>query len=146
MSGACNTAAPAGASPSAMLRRPAPALAPSAPPRAAHVTILGELAEDAHAGIEAATQRAALSVVVAQAYGMPKVLATWWLGDGVDDILEAEYQASRLQAGDAVRIEGDSLRLRYHHGAIAVTVGTVRSITPAAEPDAAAEPQRERAA
>lgn len=146
MTAAANTAAPAALQPSAMLRPPAPSITHAAPPRAAHVTIVAELAEDAHAGIEAATQRAAVSVVLAQGYGMPKIMATWWLGDAVDDILEAEIQASLMQAGDLVRVEGDSLRMRYHHGALAIMVGTVRRITRADEPESSAQPQRERTA
>lgn len=117
--------------PSARLHRPPPTRAAAAQPRELRVCIIGELAEDAHACVEPATGRAAVSVVLAQGYGAPKVLATQWLGDGVDAICDSEYQAALMPAGTVVEVDGASLRMRYHHGALALLVGTVRSIRPA---------------
>lgn len=127
------TAAAMTAAPSERLRRPAPSITPAAGPRELGTTIVGELAEDAHASVEAVSHRAALSVVLAQGYGLPKVLGTLWLGDDVDSILDAEYLATTLPAGALVRVQGDTLRMRYHHGALAIMLGTVRSIERAEE-------------
>lgn len=115
--------------PSALLRRGAPALVPIAPPHELHVTLIGELLEHAHASTEPATGRAALSVVIGQGYGQPAVLATLWLqGDGYEAMQLASERAAKLPRGAVVAVHGDQLRMRYHHGALAVVLGTVRRI------------------
>ena len=124
MSAATTITAPA--APSALLRRPPPTLTPAAPPAPLRVVIAGQLLEHAHAGAEPATGRAAVSVTLAQGSGLPKVLATLWLaGDGRDAMQLAHERARGLLQGDVVEVHGYDLRMRYHHGALAILVGTV---------------------
>lgn len=118
------------AAPSALLRPGAPAALPLAPPHELHVTIVGELLEHAHVAVEPATGRAALSVTLGQGQGMPAVLATLWLGDGPEAMQLAHDRARTLLRGDVVTVHGDTLRMRYHHDALAISVAHVRRIEP----------------
>lgn len=110
------------ASPSALLRRPdlQPATAQARPMR---VCIVGALLEDAYAAVEPATGRAAYTVVVSGGIG-PDVVATRWIGDGPEDAIHATQIAAALRAGDVVLVEGDGLRMRQHHGVLALHVCT----------------------
>lgn len=124
-----DTAAPATA-PSARLRRPPPPapVAAAAARRDLRVTLVGELAEPAHACTEPATERAAISVTLAQGEGRPQVLATLWLGDGAEAMHYAHERAAALPRGALVIVTGDALRMRYHHGALTLIVGHVRRV------------------
>lgn len=142
MSAAALLSASAGASaPSALLRRRGAEPAALAPHNPMRVDITADLAWPAQACTEAATGRAAISVQLCQGHGQPEVLATLWLGDDYDAMQAAHERARTLQAGDAVRVRGEGLRMRYHHGALALLVCTVHSIEracPAAHQGAAA--------
>lgn len=107
--------------PSALLRRPAPATA-RAPAPPLRVRFVGQLLEDAHAVTEPATGRAAFVVVIGQGAGNPDIIATRWVGDEPDAAIYARDRAAELNAGAAVEVHGEGLRMRYHHGALALNV------------------------
>jgi hypothetical protein len=113
--------------PSALLRRPAPA-AQHAPAQPLRVRFAGQLLEDAHSATEPATGRAAFCVVIGQGSGNPDIIATRWVGDGPDAAIYARDRATELSAGAMVEVHGEGLRMRYHHGALAVSVCNVLDI------------------
>lgn len=122
MSGAATTQP----TPSARLHRPAPA-APvqTRLAKALLVTLTGELLADAQVRIEPCTQRAALSVYLAQ-HGSNElaVRATMWLeGDGPEAAFEATTRAAALRTGRHVLVKGEGLRMRWEHGDAIIAVG-----------------------
>ena len=113
--------------PSALLRRPSPAVG-IAPARPLRVRFAGQLLEDAHAVTEPATGRAAFCIVIGQGAGNPDIIATRWVGDGPDAAIYARDRAAELSVGAMVEVHGEGLRMRYHHGALAVSVCNVLDI------------------
>lgn len=120
-----STAAATPLAPSARLHRPPPA-APvqTRLARALLVTLTGELLADAQVRIEPCTQRAAVSVYLAQhGSGELAVRATIWFGDGPDAALEATVRAAALRTGRHVQVTGEGLRMRWEHGDAIIAVG-----------------------
>lgn len=113
--------------PSALLRRPQPPAA-TAPARPLRLRLTGTLLEDAYASVEPATGRAAFTVVLRQGAGDPVVIATRWVGDGPEAAFFASERAAQLRAGDTVQVHGEGMRMRYHHGAMAVSVAHTFSV------------------
>ena len=124
---AATTATPA---PSARLHRPPPA-APvqTRLAKALLVTLTGELLADSQVRIEPCTQRAAVSVYLAQ-HGSHElaVRATIWFGEGPDAALEATARAAALRAGRHVQVTGEGLRMRWEHGDAIIAVGHTAGI------------------
>lgn len=110
--------------PSARLHRPAPpAPAATRPGRALRVTITGELLDDAQVRIEPCTQRAAITVYLAQhASHELAVRAILWLGDGPEAAAEATARAATLRSGQPVMLSGEGLRMRWEHGDAVIAV------------------------
>lgn len=115
-------------SPSALLRRPAPAAACAPAPEPARVAVTGTLLEDAYSSTEPATGRAAFTAVLSQGLGCPDIVATRWVGEGLDAQTHARERAAALRAGDVVQAHGGALRLRYRDGAMALQLTTVRDV------------------
>lgn len=122
--------ATAGAAPSALLRRPPPAVAVRGEPGAVppRIVVTGRLLEHATAATEPATGRAAFSVVIGQPGGAPPILATRWSGDGPDAAAHARDRAAALPRGTLVTISGDGMSLRYRDGALAIVIAGVRDV------------------
>ena len=121
--------------PSALLRRPARGVPAMSPPLDPSVTLVGELAEDAHTCAEPATGRAGVTVMLAQRQGRPPVLATMWLqGDGHEAAWHALERAAALRRGQLVEARGSELNMRWHRGALAIVLGTVRHLEPVQTP------------
>lgn len=116
---------PAPPAPSARLRRPPPAAAVQTRlARALLVTLTGELLADAQVRIEPCTQRAALSLHLAQHGSNERaVRATIWFGDGPEAALEAHERAAALRAGRHVQVTGEGLRIRWEHGDTIIALG-----------------------
>lgn len=123
MSGAATTTTTA---PSARLHRPPPAAqVHTRLARALLVTLTGELLADAQVRIEPCTQRAAISVYLAQ-HGSSElaVRATlWFLGEGPEAAFEATTRAAALRTGRHVLVKGEGLRMRWEHGDAIIAVG-----------------------
>ena len=119
--------AAASAPPSARIRRPEPAPA-RAPARPLRISITGRLAEHAHTVVEAVSGYAGLAIVLEQCPGQPQVLATLWLGEGYDAQRECDNRAQFLGAGDLVTVHGEGLRMRFHAGAMALSVSIVTGV------------------
>lgn len=111
--------------PSTRLRRPPPtAQVQTRLAKALLVTLTGELLADAQVRIEPCTQRAALSVYLAQ-HGSDElaVRATIWFGDGPEAAAEAHERAAALRAGRHVQVTGEGLRRRWDHGDLVIALG-----------------------
>lgn len=114
--------------PSAMLRRPAPAAACAPAPEPISTRIRGTLLDDAYSSTEPATGRAAFTVVLSQGLGAPDIVATRWVGEGPEAALHARDRAAGLRAGDTVEVHGGALRLRYRDSAMALQLCAVRDV------------------
>lgn len=112
--------------PSTLLRRPPPAdPVQTRLARALLVTLTGELLADAQVRIEPCTQRAAISVYLAQ-HGSNElaVRATlWFAGEGPEAAFEATTRAAALRTGRHVLVKGEGLRMRWEHGDAIIAVG-----------------------
>lgn len=124
--------------PSARLHRPPPAApAQTRLARPLRVTLTGELLADAQVRIEPCTQRAAVSVYLAQHGGHELAArATLWFGDGPDAALEATERAAALRAGRHVQVTGEGLRMRWEHGEAVIAIGHTAGVQllPEAQP------------
>lgn len=119
------------AAPSARLRPPDPARPKAVvpePPRPLHVTIDGELVNDAEMRLERGTNRPTVSLLIAQGASAPPLRVIEVFGDGHDAAEAATAKAFTLRAGRRVRITGQGLGIRWNRGEFSLTVGLVERV------------------
>ena len=115
---------------------PPPVVQQPAPGRALVVTIEGELLEDAQMRIEGGSQRAIITLNIAQGSQQDPVRAVEVFADGHDAMADAEAKARTLTAGRRVRVTGEGLRTVFERGQRYYRVALVHRVRLADGPQA----------